>query len=108
MGRVLCLSLAVLVVAGCSSSGPSVPTIGAARTYALTGFPPKQIAHPGPARLSFTIRQPSGQPLTDYKTGAGPHTGVHLIVVRRDLSTIVHRHPPIAADGRITQVIDFP
>ncbi len=97
----------MLVVAGCSSSGPSVPTIGAARTYELNGFTPKQIAHPGPARLSFSIRQPSGKPLTAYRTGAGPHTGVHLIVVRRDLSTIIHRHPPITADGRISQVIDF-
>jgi hypothetical protein len=107
MGRVLCLSLAAFVVAGCSSSGPSI-TVGAARTYALTGFTPKQIAHPGPARLSFTIRQPSGAALTSYRTGAGPHTGVHLIVVRHDLSTIIHRHPPIAGDGRISQVIDFP
>jgi hypothetical protein len=108
VGRILCLSLAVLVVAGCSSSGPTIPTIAPAGTYALTGFTPKRIAHPGPARLSFTIRQPSAKPLTDYRTGAGPHTGVHLIVVRRDLSTIIHKHPPIAADGRISQRIDFP
>src|SRR3954470_12509227 len=108
MGRVLCISLAVLVVAGCSSSGPSVPTIGAARTYALTGFTPKQIAHPGPARLSFTIRQPSGKPLTAYQTRSGPLPGVHRIVVGGDLSTITPRHPPIGADGRISQVIDFP
>src|SRR4029079_10930035 len=67
-----------------------------------------QISHPGPARLSFAIRQPSGKPLTAYRTGSGPHTGVHLIVVRHDLSTIIHRHPPIGADGRISQVIDFP
>src|SRR3954462_2504840 len=100
MGRVLCLSLAVLVVAGCSSSGPSVPTIGAARTYALTGFTPKQIAHPGPARLSFTIRQPSGNPLTAYQTGSRPPTGVPLLVARRDRSTIIPRPPPIGADGR--------
>jgi len=108
VGRILCVSLAVLVVAGCSSSGPSIPTIRAARTYELSGFTPKQISHPGPARLSFAIRQPSGKPLTAYRTGSGPHTGVHLIVVRHDLSTIIHRHPPIGADGRISQVIDFP
>src|ERR1051325_2204616 len=107
MGRVLCLSLAVLVVAGCSSSGPSV-TVGAARTFGLSGFTPKRIAHPGPARLSFRIHQPSGAALTSFRTGAGPHTGVHLIVVRDDLSTIIHRHPPIGPDGRISQVIDFP
>ena len=33
--------------------------------------------------ISFVIRQPDGQPLTKFKRGAGPHTGVHLIFVRR-------------------------
>jgi hypothetical protein len=108
MGRVLCLSIAVLVVAGCSSSGPSVPTIGAARTFSLSGFMPKRIAHPGPARLSFAIQQPSGEPLTSYRQGSGPHTGIHLIVVRGDLATIIHKHPPIGPDGRVSQEIDFP
>jgi hypothetical protein len=109
MGRVLCLSLAVLVMAGCSSSGggPSI-TVGPAGTFGLKGFTPTQVAHPGPARISFTIHQPSGAPLIKYRHGAGPHTGVHLIVVRNDLSTIIHRHPPIGANGRISQVIDFP
>ncbi|TML52156.1 MAG: hypothetical protein E6G15_11390 [Actinobacteria bacterium] len=108
MGRVLCLCLTLLVVAGCSSSGPSIPTIGAARTFALSGFTPHRIAHPGLAKLSFTIRQPSGAPLTSYRHGAGPHTGVHLIVVRHDLGAIIHRHPPIGTNGRISQAIDFP
>src|SRR3954471_8678575 len=108
MGRVLCFSLAVLAVAGCSSSGPSIPTIRAARIYELSGFTPTQITHPGPARLSFAIRQPSGKPLTAYKTGAGPHTGVHLIVVRDDLSRIIHMHPPIGADGKVAQPVAFP
>jgi hypothetical protein len=108
MGRVLCLCLTVLVVAGCSSSGPSIPPIGAARTFSLSGFTPHRIAHAGTATLSFTIRQPSGAPLTSYRHGAGPHTGVHLIVVRHDLGAIIHRHPPIGANGRIKQAIDFP
>jgi len=43
VGRILCVSLAVLVVAGCSSSGPSIPTIRAARTYELSGF--QTLAH---------------------------------------------------------------
>ena len=59
-------------------------------------------------RLSFTIDQPSGAPLTSYRTGPGPHTGVHLIVVRSDLSAIVHDHPPVGADGRITEEIRLP
>jgi len=108
MGRVLCVLLLALVVAGCSSSRPTVPTVGAARTFALTGFTPHRLAHPGTARLSFTISQPSGAALTTYRRGAGPHTGVHLIVVRRDLSVIIHRHPPVGANGRISQAIDFP
>ena len=58
--------------------------------------------------MAFTIRQPSGAALTDYRRGAGPHTGVHLIVVRDDLGVIIHRHPPIAADGRISETVDFP
>jgi hypothetical protein len=109
MARALLACCAVLVLAGCSSSSrPAIPTIGAARTFALTGFAPARIAHPGPARLSFTIRQPSGKRLTTYRRGAGPHTGVHVIVVRDDLGVIIHRHPPIRADGRIVQPIDFP
>jgi hypothetical protein len=109
MGRFLLACCAVLLVAGCSSSSrPSVGPIGPARTYELSGFAPVRVAHPGPARLTFTIRQPSGRPLTVFKHGAGPHTGVHLIVVRRDLGVIIHRHPPIAADGRISETVDLP
>jgi len=109
MGRFLLACCAVVLVAGCSSSSrPTVVPIGPARTYSLSGFRPLRVAHPGPARLTFTIRQPSGAALTDYRRGAGPHTGVHLIVVRDDLGVIIHRHPPIAADGRISETIDFP
>ena len=50
----------------------------------------------------------SGNALVDYRTGPGPHTGVHLIVVRDDLSVIIHRHPKIAADGSIRQQIVLP
>jgi hypothetical protein len=109
MARALLACCAVLVLAGCSSSSrPTIPTIGAARTFALTGVAPARVAHPGLTRLSFTIRQPSGKPLTSYRRGAGPHTGVHVIVVRDDLGVIIHRHPPVGADGRILQPIDFP
>jgi hypothetical protein len=109
MGRFLLACGAVVLVAGCSSSSrPSVGPIGPARTYELSGFRPQRVAHPGPARLTFTIRQPSGTALTAYKRGAGPHTGIHLIIVRRDLGAIIHRHPPVAANGRVTETVDLP
>ena len=60
-----------------------------------------------PTVVSFVIRQPNGKPLLRFKKGPGPHTGVHLIIVRRDLATIVHQHPPIAADGTISEAITF-
>ena len=109
MARALLACCGVLVLAGCSSSSrPTIGTIPAARTFELAGFSPAQVAHPGLAKLAFRIRQPSGKPLTTYRTGAGPHTGVHLIVVRDDLGVIIHRHPPIGSDGRIAQAVDFP
>ena len=39
---------------------------------------------------------PTGSRSRQFKHGAGPHTGVHLIYIRRDLGAIVHHHPPIA------------
>ncbi len=109
MGRFLLACCAVVLVAGCSSSSrPSIGPIGAARTYELSGFQPKRVLSPGQTSLSFTIRQPSGAALTAYKRGAGPHTGIHLIIVRRDLGVIIHRHPPVAADGRVSETVDFP
>jgi hypothetical protein len=101
----------VLVLAGCggSSSAPQTPTIQPARTFALDGFEPSGEAAPGtPTTVSFTIRQPSGAPLTNYRRGAGPHTGVHLIFVRSDLGAIIHHHPPIGADGKIDDTVTFP
>ena len=104
--RLAPLALTAALLAGCGggSSGPSFPTIGAAKTYGLADFSPAGAFRPGrPTTVSFVIRQPDGQPLTKFKRGAGPHTGVHLILVRDDLATIVHRHPPVAADGTIRQ-----
>jgi hypothetical protein len=106
------LALAPLAVAACggsSSSSPAVPTIQAARTYALAGFAPATRIRPGvPTTLAFTIRQPSGAALVHFRRGAGPHTGVHMIIVRSDLGTIIHRHPPVAANGEIRQTVVFP
>jgi len=109
MRRSLLAVAAVAVLAGCGGSAkPNFPTVGAARTYALVDFKPTDPAVAGkPTRVSFVIRQPDGQPLTSFRRGPGPHTGVHVIFVRKDLATIVHRHPPITADGTISDTITF-
>src|SRR5205085_2008599 len=84
-------------------------TVGAARTYQLAGFRPAGPAKPGvPTTVSFRIEQPSGATLTAYRRGPGPHTGIHLIIVKDDLSTIIHQHPPVGADGTLSKTIDFP
>ena len=38
-----------------------------------------------PTSVSFAIRHAVGSVLTTYKQGTGPHTGIHLIMVRDDL-----------------------
>jgi len=108
MKRVRALVGLVFLLAGCGSSGTPQITIGAARTFRLAGFAPIRFAAGKPQQLSFTIDQPSGQPLRNYRTGSGPHTGVHLIIVRGDLGALIHRHPPIGADGRISETITLP
>ena len=112
--RVLLLTLlAVPVLAGCGGgSSGGMPTIQAARVYSISEFKPSgPLAARRPVALSFVIRQPDGTPLTTFKTGPGPHTGVHLIFVRRDLAYIVHHHPSLAhltAGGAITDSVTFP
>ena len=103
--------LCVAVLGGCGSSGTGLkgPDIGKAKTFSIAGFSPAGPIEPGrPTTLRFHVEQPSGGALTKFKTGSGPHTGVHLIIVRGDLSTIIHRHPPIGPDGTITQSVTFP
>lgn len=100
--------LLTIVAAGCGSSSPPQITVGAAKTYQLARFAPARITAGKPVELSFRIDQPSGEALTAYRTGAGPHTGVHLIIVRSDLGTIIHRHPKPQAGGMFRQVVTFP
>ena len=108
MARVLLACCGLLVLAGCSGSAAPNVTIAPARTFALSGFTPHRVAHPGTTRITFTVDQPSGAPLTSYRRGPGPHTGVHLIIVRHDLGLIIHRHPPIDAAGQIAESVDLP
>jgi hypothetical protein len=106
--RVALLLLVAVTAAGCgSSSGPTV-SIGAARTYHLADFSLENPAAGRPAHLSFAIDQPSGGAITAFKTGAGPHTGVHVIIVRQDLGAIIHRHPPPEANGTVADDVTFP
>jgi hypothetical protein len=102
--------LAATLLAGCSggTSRPAVPTIGKARWYTLQGFQPSGTVSAGPTTLSFTIDKPSGGRLVAYRRGPGPHTGIHLIIVRDDLSEIIHKHPPVQPGGLIEQRVDFP
>lgn len=108
--RLSLIGAASLALAGCgSSAGPAIPTIAPAKEFKIANFTPATAIAPGkPTPVSFVIDQPSGQPLTSYRHGAGPHTGVHLIFVRRDLSTIVHKHPAsIPPSGTIRDAITF-
>jgi hypothetical protein len=107
--RAATLVLLAASIAGCGSSGgPGQVTVGAARVFRLADFSPARIVAGRPQRISFSIVQPSGRPLTSYRTGSGPHTGVHLIFVRSDLGAIVHVHPPIRGDGRIEEDLTLP
>jgi len=108
MKRAGALAALVFLLAGCGSSGTSQLTVGAARTFRLADLGPTRFVVGKPARLSFTIDQPSGKPLTSYRTGSGPHTGVHLIIARSDLGVLIHKHPPIGANGRISEGITLP
>lgn len=104
----LAAATVALTLAGCGSSGTGQITVGAARTFRLAHFGPVQFRAGRPERLSFTIGQPSGKPLTDFRRGPGPHTGVHVIIVRSDLGVIIHKHPPIGAEGSISEPITLP
>ena len=112
MKRALFILPLAAVLAGCSggsdSGGPTI-TIKPARTYQLVDRAPTAGVSPGkPVTVGFTVRQPSGQALTKYKTGPGPHTGVHMIIVSDDLSSIIHRHPPIQPDGHVSERVVLP
>src|SRR5829696_6839589 len=108
--RALLILPLAAVLAGCSggSSTPTI-TIKPAKTYQLVDREPASGIPAGtPVTVGFSVQQPSGKALTQFKTGAGPHTGIHLIIVSDDLSTLIHRHPPVAADGHLRQQIVFP
>jgi hypothetical protein len=100
--------LVVLCAAGCGGGSGGSPTIAVqpARQYRLDtlGF---TRAGSHTFNFSFRIVQPDGRALTTFRRGAGPHTGVHVIYIRRDLGEIVHHHPPVAADGSVHDSVGF-
>jgi hypothetical protein len=101
-------SVALVALAGCGGS-PSTFTLQPARVYSLGEFRPAAPVEPGkPATFSFDVMQPDGTPLTKFKHGPGPHTGIHLILVRDDLAYIVHLHPPVGAGGKIATGVTLP
>ncbi len=108
----LAVALTAAALSGCGSSGAgaiTAPKVAPARVFELGHFAPAGTIVPRrPTTMTFDVQLPSGKPLTSYKTGPGPHTGVHLIIVRDDLAYIIHDHPPIGAGGVLRQSVTFP
>jgi hypothetical protein len=101
------LGLAAAACGGGSGS-PAPPTVAPAKEYTLDWQGPKTVGAPGRVTLRLAVHTPDGKVLTRYRTGAGPHTGVHVIIVRDDLSSIIHKHPPIPASGRLALPVTLP
>ncbi|HEY2370956.1 MAG TPA: hypothetical protein VGH82_00265 [Gaiellaceae bacterium] len=106
----IALIAVVSLLAGCGGGSSGSPTISIqpAAQYRLEFKTIGPAVAGKPTKISMEIVQPNGTPLTKFKRGSGPHTGVHLIMVRRDLAEIVHRHPPIAANGHMSDTVVFP
>jgi hypothetical protein len=84
-------------------------TIKAAQTYHLSGFGPTHGIEPGrPTLVHFTIVQPDGKPLTQYREGKGPHTGADLVIVRSDDSHVLYIDTRNHPSGLVTQRVAFP
>jgi len=108
-GIVALAAVATLAVGCGGGTGTAPPTIPPAHVYRLIDFQPSDAVTAGKrVTVSFTIQQPDGTPLTKFKRGSGPHTGVHLIYVRKDLAFIVHHHPPLGGTGKIVDSVTFP
>jgi hypothetical protein len=111
-GGLLALAAAA-ALSGCGGSGGggalSVPKVAPARTYSLQNFQPSAPVLPGrPATISFTIAQPTGQALINYRKCCDPHAGVDLIIVRSDDSHVQYDDSDIGPGGRVAQPVVFP
>jgi hypothetical protein len=109
LGRAAAVVAVAFGAAACGGGGgsPALPTVAPARVPKLVWQGPATLAKPGTTTLHFAVRMPDGKILTRFRTGPGPHTGVHLIIVRDDLSSIIHKHPPIPASGRLALPVTF-
>jgi len=111
----LSLVVAVLPLAACGSSGgPKTPTIAPVLTTQVADFKPAGPVTAGkPVTVSFRILKPNAAgtklvTMTSFRRCCGPHTGVHMIIVRDDLGVIIHQHPPVRPSGVFTQQVTFP
>ncbi len=102
----------VLAAAGCGGGSTTMSTpddpAGGRLQDRRTSSPSGPVVAGKPVKVSFTIQQPDGTPLVHFKTGPGPHTGVHLILVRDDLAYLIHEHPPVGKRPTISKVVTFP
>jgi hypothetical protein len=105
--RIALVALIGLTGCGGSSSSPTL-AVQPARQFRLSTFFVGTPTAGKPATIGFSIVQPDGSNLKQFRHGSGPHTGVHVIYIRSDLGAIVHRHPHIAADGSFADTISFP
>jgi hypothetical protein len=106
---------ALLALAACgSSSHNNAPTIQKVLVTQVADFEPAGPVTVGkPVTISFRILQPNAAgtklvTMTRFRRGGGPHTGVHMIIVRDDLGVIIHQHPPVRPSGVFTQQVTFP
>ncbi len=104
----IALALALAACGGGGGGALSAPTVAPAREYSLAWMSAKSLAKPGRTTMRFAVRTPGGAILTKFRTGPGPHTGVHLIIVRDDLSSIIHEHPAIPPSGRLALPVTLP
>ena len=100
-----------LALAGCggAGSGLTVPTVAPAKVFSLGGFQPSTPVDARPSGHRHVHRAAAERQAADpVQDRPGPHTGVHLIIVRDDLAYIIHQHPPIGPNGLLRQTVTFP
>ncbi len=102
-------TVVLLAACGGGGGGNAAPTIQPAKQYQLVGFQPAKPVPAGkPTPISFKITIPSGATLTHYRTGAGPHTGVDLVIVRQGADAIIYTDTTVAKNGVAREDVTLP